>query len=283
LLQNFINMRLICKSEIINADEIVSSSKMIQDIISDCYNDGDSDEPIPIPDEYYSALTDNIIQPPEVLLRSIHILEIIKSIPNDYVGTYKANIIINGVTSYIASIIHMNGTAASERIYNLEAMILKEINRLLSFLKLYNFLNIKPGYLNVLAYIIGQVLEESGIRIDIAPELLTLIVTNYPSLYLDSYHKDVWLPQILADDIESNPIKYESVYYHKKYNQDISLDRYKEANNNDVLMYYTLIKGFENRSGANSCEKTVCIYTINNPVIDAFRDLVTGVNSLISS
>jgi len=277
-------MKLVCRSEIIEPDNIVSTSRTIRNIMSDCFDDIESEVPIPIPDEYYDALKDTKIGSLEFILTTVNLLKILKSIPDDHIGTYKVKFVINGATVYHGDIAHMNGDRAVQRINNIEAIVLKDINRLCALLRLYNFLDVESKCINLLAFIIGQILEESGIVINIIPELLTLIVSNYPSLYLNPNYQDVWLEPKLESDIACNPEKYHSVYYHRTYCEEIPMEHYKMAGNTLVCSYYFLIKHFEKLHDDNNGLFNKIIFTctfIDNPVVNAYRDLMTGLNDII--
>jgi hypothetical protein len=196
-------MKLLCKSDIIVANDIIQSSKTISNMMEDLLN---TDDPILIPEEYHAVLTTDL-QSKECILILLQLLNALKDQ-------------------------HSDENIAKTR-EGIESKARELINERISLLTLYNFLHVDEEHINTLAKDIGIMLEQFDEYVEILYDILILIVNNFPSLSLDKRYQHVGI----SNDVMNNPRRYESAYYRRKYNSHVDNSEYINAGNPYVLEY----------------------------------------------
>lgn len=268
-------MKLHCGDKIVDADDIIMTSKIFKDMKADCDVFQDY---INVPVEFYNVVS-YVLNPKNILI-NIHVCKFVADA--FALHNYNSGIIFYNICAQCKIKINRYSEHFSADCEKRRIQSRKEIEQSILYLQFCNFMNIKSSYLNILATYIGQILEESEIIIDILPELLTLIVTNHPALYLYQRYENVWLQNDLALEIKRCPLKFESIYYHKRYNRQVAKEQYIAAKNKILTLYYTHVIAFEELNNDKDEPYIVHIYTGDMGVLNSFKSLYDDVKKICS-
>jgi ankyrin repeat protein len=166
-------MQVTCNNQIITVDEIIASSKTLQNMIADV--DNQSGEYPVIPSRYYEHLHTKL-KPFNTIQLDLNLYNFLKT---------NQELIVN-VSSFETSLVSTKlHNLKSELFENLESEILCNITAMIQVLELYDFLDVDENFINELAKEIGRLLEQINMEIEIIPQLLSIIIKQFPSL---GYH-----------------------------------------------------------------------------------------------
>lgn len=209
-------MQIKCNEDIIEVDDIIASSVTLQNMMIDTEI---NEMPI-IPSKYYDQLKTKI-EPFETVEFRLKLIEFMKTnselIKCDETKTFFGEINIKDLT----------------------LKLIDDLNLRITMLEFYYFLEVDHDVLNILAKQIGIILEQVDIDIEIIPELLSMIIKQYPSLcYHTKYRpKARQLHPKLAKEIIYNAPRYASSYYIRQSCLKYEIQQYCYGGNYEHVKY----------------------------------------------
>jgi hypothetical protein len=188
-------MQIICNNETITVNEIIASSKTLQNMIADV---GDINDQYPIiPSRYYTQIH-----------MKIESFDTIQFKLNLYIFL-KAN------QEFFVNNPEEKSFMTCTKMQDLKIELLGNINNRILMLEFYDFLEVDEKNINELAKEIGILLEQSENDVEIIPELFSIIIEQYPSLAYHPRYTKICRESYkrIFHRINDNKHKYASIYY----------------------------------------------------------------------
>ncbi len=226
-------MKVICNKEIIEVNNVIATSLTLQNMINDLEI---NDLPI-VPDEYYDQLKIEL-EPFENIEFRLKLLEFMK------------------VTTELIYCDEAKKFFGQANKSDLTAKLIDDFHKRYAMLVFYDFLEVNSDAMNVLAKQSGIILEQldSEIKIEIIPQILSMIILQHPSLCYEAstyYGIARELQPELIKKIYSYKAKYASSFCIRRTpNLSNNIKNYcYEGNYEHVKYLFDLGTKFENING----------------------------------